>query len=110
MLLSLTSFYEDADPSNHPRLCVLFNNVSKISHAKKALPQYGASEANKDEKATPAVGEQANNTWSEYITSYRGMLVEALEQKYVELEDTKFLKARVEKLFPDENFYFYQMR
>ena len=85
MLLSLTSFYEDADPNQHPRLCVLFNNVSKISHAKKAQPQYGANEATKDEKATPIVDQQVNNSWSEYISIYKEKLVEALVNQYTGL-------------------------
>ena len=89
---------------------MLFNNVSKLSHAKKAQPNFGQSEANQEENAPQPVDEQENVTWLQYITEYRGLLVEALERQYVELEDTKFLKERVEKLFPDENFYFYQIR
>ena len=41
MLLSLTSLYEDADMKNQPRLCVIFNNVSKNAHPEKVVPEYG---------------------------------------------------------------------
>ena len=40
-LLSLTSLYPNADIENHPRLCVLFNNVSKFQPKQKLMQQYG---------------------------------------------------------------------
>ena len=49
MLLSLTSLYPDADLKKHPRVCVIFNNVSKFQIAKKTTLQYG-EDLNKDQK------------------------------------------------------------
>ena len=40
MLLILTSIYKDANLEHHPRLCVIFNNVSKFQNPKKAAIQY----------------------------------------------------------------------
>ena len=37
MLLVLTSIYEDSNPDMHPRLCVIFNNVSKLQDSKKKI-------------------------------------------------------------------------
>ena len=46
MLLSLTSLYEDSDPKMHPRMCVIFNDVSKIEHKQKVAPTYGVKKDN----------------------------------------------------------------
>ena len=35
LLLVLTSFYPETDPFKHPRICVLFNNVSLYPSAEK---------------------------------------------------------------------------
>ena len=46
MLLSLTSLYEKTDTKNHPRLCVIFNNVSKNAHPEKVVPEYDSGTPN----------------------------------------------------------------
>ena len=48
LLLSLTSFYKDADPSRHPRLCVIFNNVSKQFEPKKEV-SFGDEDSDSEE-------------------------------------------------------------
>ena len=40
MLLSLTSLYPNANLDKHPRLCVIFNNVSKLSPSKKMVHRF----------------------------------------------------------------------
>ena len=54
ILLSLTSLYPELDPNQHPRMCIIFNNVSKNKYPEKFVPEYGKSneenveEQNKD--------------------------------------------------------------
>ena len=48
MLLSLTSLYPNADLDKHPRICIIFNNVSKSTPSKKMIHLYGGDE-HKDE-------------------------------------------------------------
>ena len=55
-MLSLTSLYPNADIENQPRLCVLFNNVSKFQPTQKLMQQYGGGsdedlEYSEDEEA-----------------------------------------------------------
>ena len=106
MLLSLTSLYETKgfDPKKHPRLCVIFNNVSKISHPKKTVHKYGNRINGEEEK------EESQVTWSEYIVLYRNLLIEVLVETYKESLKPAFIKERIKLLFPDDNFCFYQMR
>ena len=40
ILFSLTSLYEKTDVKKHPRMCVIFNNVSAYPHSKKTKPQF----------------------------------------------------------------------
>ena len=79
MLLSMTSLYPDADLDNHPRICVIFNNVSKFQTAKKMTLLYGEEshelkkesfeEEKKDNLATPP-------TAAEYILKYKKSLLD----------------------------------
>ena len=45
-----------------------------------------------------------------YIAVYKDLLVEILYEFYDHLKSEFFISDRIDKLFPDENFYFYQMR
>ena len=130
MLLSLTSLYEDADVKNHPRLCVIFNNVSKNAHPEKVVPEYGKGTTNtsdpkkevkkQDKKNNAEVSdndsihteeEKTGVTWEDFIKQYRTLLLEVLEEQYGQLFNKKeFLSERIKQLFPDSNFSFYQMR
>ena len=123
MLLSLTSLYEDADLSNHPRMCVIFNNVSKISHPKKTAPVYGPAEfeptevediqVDVDEESSKKSSEESSEEhvdWEEYIKLYRDLLIETLHHFYNDKLSKTFIESRIRQLFPDSNFYFYQMR
>jgi len=103
ILLSLTSLYPNTDLDKHPRICVMFNNVSKIPHPKKVIPEYGS----KNEKANPESEILTEVPWAEYIMIYRELLLDTLEKQYSGKISKEFLKERIEKLFPDENFYFY---
>ena len=47
---------------------------------------------------------------ADYITIYRDLLIETLFKYYCEKIDFFFIKERIEQLFPDKNFYFFQMR
>jgi len=127
MLLSLTSLYEKTDPNNHPRLCVIFNNVSKNAHPEKAVLEYGsgtpndnapAQEAPKQDKKNTA--EESDNdsieteeekkgvTWEDFINQYRTLLLDVLEEQYGDMKNKReFLGERIKQLFPDSNFYFY---
>ena len=40
-LLSMSSLYEELDPDRHPRMCIIFNNVSKNIYPEKLIPKYG---------------------------------------------------------------------
>ena len=106
MLLSMTSLYANADPNKHPRICVVFNNVSKVHHAKKAAPKYGTNkQEDKEDKEA-----ELDVKWDQYIPLYRDLLIEVLEENYKESLTKDFIVERIGKLFPDDNFYFYQMR
>ena len=78
MLLSLTSLYEieDFDPKKHPRMCVVFNNVSKIDHPKKTVHKYGDLINDEKEETETEV------TWKEYIVLYKKTLIEVLVETY----------------------------
>ena len=39
MLLSLTSLYKETDPANHPKMVIVFTNVSKIIDEKSEPPE-----------------------------------------------------------------------
>ena len=84
ILLSLTSLYRELDPKKHPRMCIIFNNISK----------------NKSENEL---------TSDQYIQKYKELLVGLIEKQYEKL-DNQFIVERIDELFPEENFYFYQIR
>ena len=89
MLLSLSSFYENADLSKHPRVCVIFNNVSKFDQ----IPS--------DETQIP---------WQDFITQYKEILLDVIKIAYRDAFDEQYLKSRIEKLLPDSNFYFFKLK
>ena len=103
MLLSLTSIYEDADIDRHPRICVVFNNVSKVHCPTKNTYRYSEVDPEDEEETEPPM------QWFDYITNYRDQLVETLKQNHEQM-DSNFLRKRINDLFPDDNFYFYQIR
>ena len=49
-------------------------------------------------------------TWKQYIQQYRDSLLNTLENHYKNKVTKEFLVERVLKLFPDENFYFFQLK
>ena len=102
MLLSLTSIYKDADLFLHPRMCVVFNNVSKVYTPETNTFTFDKTGAKKEETEKPLI-------WKDYIINYKDNLLEALKQYNPELEE-EFLEERIVELFPDDNFYFYQVR
>ena len=109
-MLSLTSLYPNADIENHPRLCVLFNNVSKFQPKQKLMQQYGGGsdedlEYSEDEEALQS--HMDIPTWKQYIEQYRTSLLHTLENHYKDKATKDFLEERIAKLFPDENFYFF---
>lgn len=69
--------------------------------------EYG--EENADQEATK-IKTMTNVTWKDYILKYRSSLVSTLEEQYKGKMTNEFLTDRVELLFPDSNFYFYQIR
>ena len=76
ILLSLTSLYEETDVQNHPRMCVIFNDVSKSSSDRKKKPTYlNSSQAMEDETEV-----QVNPL--KYIAVYKYMLIEVLREYY----------------------------
>ena len=46
---------------------------------------------------------------NKYIEEYRNLLFEAIVKQYVTI-DKQLIFNRIQKLFPDKNFYFYQLR
>ena len=110
ILLSLTSMYPNLQPTQHPRMCVIFNNVSKNNYPVKLVPEYGKSsdEAIKEETKDSQVKAYEIQA-SKYIQDYKDHLVEYLVKQYEKL-DKQFISERVEILFPDKNFYFFQLR
>ena len=107
ILLSLTSLYEDSDPEKHPKMCIIFNNVSKVNHPKAEPHVYEEDYSSDELDGEPAVKEV---TFSEYIVIYKNTLMDVLREDCMTTLDDIDLKERIEKLFPDDNFYFYQMR
>jgi len=63
LLLSLTSIYEEQDPADHPRMCVIFNNVSVHTYASDCMLDYEkffkakeeSKEKSKEESKEPPV-------------------------------------------------------
>ena len=51
MLLSLTSLYPNANLDKHPRLCVIFNNVSRFSPSEKKVHKYGGEQLEDKEES-----------------------------------------------------------
>ena len=49
-------------------------------------------------------------TWQEYIIKYRSSLLGVLETQYNAKVPKDFLQQRIEILFPDSNFYFFQLK
>ena len=49
-------------------------------------------------------------TWKQYIEQYRTSLLHTLENHYNDKVTKDFLEERIAKLFPDENFYFFQLK
>ncbi len=45
ILLILNSFHPESNPHEHPRMCVIFNNVSKNPKIKKVIIKYGKFES-----------------------------------------------------------------
>jgi hypothetical protein len=102
IFLMLSSFYEKTDLSNHPRLCVVFNNISKFDKLDIS------DEIKKTDKKD---GIKTKVSWEDFITEYREILLEVIKAAYINVPgfDEAYLKERIEKLLPDSNFYFYQM-
>ena len=112
ILLILTSMYPEQDPSQHPRLCIVFNNVSKNKYPETMVPEYCKviDECDEEEsKDGPDRTSETDVSPSKYIQDYKALLIDAIAKQYEKLEQ-QFIIDRIEKLFPEENFYFYQMR
>ena len=81
----MTSLYPDADLDNHPRICVIFNNVSKFQTAKKMTLLYD-EESHEDNKELLEEKQVENSitppTAKEYIDKYRSSLLEAMMSQY----------------------------
>ena len=109
MLLSLTSLYIETDITQHPRICILFNNVSKFSSYKEKN-----DDSESEGQSVEEVGEQTSQSdyipHEAFITQYRDLLFERAKILYKELNNDQFLQERIEALFPDSNFYFYKIR
>ena len=73
MLLTLTTMYKNADLDNHPRMCVIFNAVSKFPQLKKSIPVYSKSQPQNIVGITEAEVE-----WKDYITNFRLLVKENL--------------------------------
>ena len=78
ILLSLSSFYEDADLYTHPRMCVVFNNVSKRTYPKKVIAPYRNpnSIVNVSEEQGSCDQEESDDgqdevTWDKYVEIYK---------------------------------------
>ena len=53
LLLSMSSMYKDLeDPNQHPRMCIIFNNVSKNKDPEKLVPEYGKTSEEESKYAT----------------------------------------------------------
>ena len=104
LLLSLCSMYKNADIRKHPRMCVVFNNVSKHPHKQRASFQYGMTDQIENKV------NQEEVRWDEYVTIYKDALKEALEEFYQNAMEHEFIVDLIEILFPRKNFYFYQIR
>ena len=113
MLLILTSIYKDSDPENHPRLCVIFNNVSKLPHSKKKARDYYVVSSDKSEEEETKGDIESKETvinqvpWENYVQIFIEQLIEEIKELFGEKYDVNFVSERIKKLFPKENFYFY---
>ena len=116
MLLILTSIYEKQNPDNHPRLCVIFNNVSKFPHPKKKAQKYYEvqSEDSADEETKEEIADDETTTnqvhWEDYVQIFLKQIIEEVKALHGDKSDSTFIKQRIMNLFPKENFYFYQIR
>ena len=99
MLLSLTSLYPNANLDKHPRICILFNNVSRFPPSDKKVHKYGGEQP-EDEEDSDELDLEENKqeikpfkqpTAQEYIKEYRSGLLESLQVHYKEKVETTFL-------------------
>merc|ERR1712176_1259054 len=83
ILLSLTSMYPNVQLTQHPRTCVIFNNVSKNNYPVKLVPEYGKSsdEVIKEETKDPPIRSYEIPA-SKYIKDYKDHLVDYLLKQY----------------------------
>ena len=51
VMLSLNSFCPETDPTKHPRICIIFNNVSKYPKEKKFIIKYGENPVKKEKSS-----------------------------------------------------------
>ena len=91
--------------SKHPRVCVVFNNVSKQSELEQSPEDQSDVQVEVKQEVRP---EEFKS--DKYITSYRSLLFEVLQDQYSAMKDEKFIKERIEQLFPASNFYFFKIR
>ena len=76
MLLSLTSIYKTSDPKKHPKMFVVFNNVSKHNLMKGPLREYG--------QPLPSGAKPSKLiTLSEHIQHFKDELLSTLIEHYV---------------------------
>ena len=84
-------------------MCIVFNNVSKVNYPKSTQPEYDSFDDSEEEP-------EQEVTFKEYIVIYRKTLIEVLQKDCISDLKGDSLRQRIEKLFPDENFYCYQKR
>ena len=104
-LLTFNCLHKDANMSKHPRVCVVFNNVSKQSELEQSPEDQSDVQVEVKQEVRP---EEFKS--DKYITSYRSLLFEVLQDQYSAMKDEKFIKERIEQLFPASNFYFFKIR
>ena len=66
--------YPNLDPTKHPRMCVIFNNVSKNNYPEKLFPEYGETGVAKTS--------ETEVSFDKYIHEYRNLLIDALDKQY----------------------------
>ena len=76
VLLTMTSFYPETNPFTHPKMCVIFNNVSRNPIKKTKNVQYGGKV--KEDELDNAEFENCESR----INNYRQTLIEIALQFY----------------------------
>ena len=83
----------------HPRICVLVNNISR-NPPEKYQENNSSNSEQEDQNSEVSI--------TKFINEYKKQLIESQFKYYGEKLDEAFITTRINKLLPEENFYFYK--